>query len=333
MLTTLIVAVALGASPAPKPAVTAPFAQGCAAEQPAYAPGIDGAELAYRDLGPADGRPVLLIAGTDQQMTQWPASLLEAMQARGLRPIVYDARDVGCSTHHAASGPVNWGEVFAALGSGRRPALAYDLETLAADAAAVLDHLGVARADIVGVSGGATVAGELAASAPERVGRLVLVMANSGNPALPMPADPARLASLPPPPPADADAQTVTAYRAAAWRIMDGTETIMSADGYPEMARAATARSWDPDGIGRAGAALLAAGDRRARLAQIRASALVIHGEADPLISAAAGREVAEAIPGATFLLTPGMGHSLTPRAVVALLAGLAVDTGEGGLH
>jgi len=330
MLTTAVLAMVLGLSPAPEPRA-APTAQTCADEGPAYAAATGGARLAYRDLGPADGRPVLLVAGTDQQMTQWPASVLADLQARGLRPIVYDARDVGCSTHHTESGAVDWGGVFAALGSGGRPALPYDLETLAADAAAVLDHLGVPRADVVGVSGGATVAGELAASAPERVGRLVMLMANSGNPVLPMPANPARLASLPPPPRADAEPRAVAAYRAAVWRAMDGTETLGSPDDYPAMARAATARSWDPDGVARTGAALLAAGDRRARLAGVRAPTTVIHGEMDPLISVAAGREVADAIPGATFFLTPGMGHGLTPRAVDRLLEGLTGDARQGG--
>jgi len=300
----------------------------CSAEQPAYV-ASGGASLAYRDLGPAGGRPVLLIGGTDQQMTHWPAPLIEALQAHGLRPIVYDARDVGCSTHHAAAGPVNWGELFTALGTGRRPDLAYDLETLAADALAVLDALDIARSDILGVSGGATVAGEIAAAKPERVGRLVLAMANSGNPALPMPADPARLVALPPPPPMAAAPDVVAGWRAAAWKAMDGEETSGDAPAYAEMALAATARSWDPDGIGRAGAALLAAGDRRTRLAGIAAPALVVHGESDPLISSAAGREVAAAIPGATFVLIPGMGHSLAPAAIGTMVDGLADPMAE----
>lgn len=300
----------------------------CAAEPSAYARSGE-ARLAYRDLGPSDGRPVLLIAGTDQQMTQWPASLIETMQARGLRPIVYDARDVGCSTHHTAAGPANWGEIITALAAGRRPALAYNLETLAGDAVAVLDDLGVARSDVLGVSGGATVAGEMAAAAPERVGRLVLVMANSGNPSLPMPADPARLAALPPPPAAGAAPETVSAYRTAAWTAMDGDEAPGDPRAYPEMADRATARSWDPDGIGRAGAALLAAGDRRARLGELAAPTLVVHGEADPLVSAAAGREVAQAIPEARFVLIPRMGHSLTAAAERAIVDGLT-EPGAG---
>lgn len=328
MIAEALFALTISASPAVQQTAVPAAAEICAAEASGRI-AVQRAHLVYRDLGPEDGRPVLLIGGTDQQMTQWPKALLEAMRDQGLRPIVYDARDVGCSTHHTDAGPPDWSAIFGALATGERPALPYDLQTLAEDALAVLDGAGVVRADVVGVSGGATVAGELAAAHPDRVGRLVLLMANSGNPALPMPADPARLAGLSPPPAAGAEAEDVTAYRVAAWRVLDGSDTLVSPEDYPALAQAATARSWDPDGIGRAGAALLTAGDRRARLAEVRSSTVVIHGDADPLISMAAGREVAEAIPGARFVPIAGMGHSFAPGSMEAVLDGLKGPAGR----
>lgn len=285
---------------------------------------VEDLSIAYRDLGPAGGRPVLLIAGTDQQLTQWPGALLAGLAAEGFRPIIYDARDVGCSTHHVEAGPVDWAGVFSALAAGQPPALAYDLNQLAADAAALLDELGIPRADVVGVSGGATVAGELAASHPDRIGRLVLVMANSGNPERSMPADPARMATLSAMPPMDAKQEDVVAYRAAAWALLEGEAGLMTAEERRAAAQAAAARSWDPDGLGRSGAALLAAGDRREPLAQVQAPTVVIHGEADPLISIEAGRDVAGAIPGARFVVIPGMGHGLTAEAIQAILGALS---------
>jgi pimeloyl-ACP methyl ester carboxylesterase len=39
--------------------------------------------------------------------------------------------------------------------------------------------------------------------------------------------------------------------------------------------------------------------------------ALVVHGEADPLVPVENGRRTAEAIPGARLLLLPTMGHDL----------------------
>lgn len=61
----------------------------------------------------------------------------------------------------------------------------------------------------------------------------------------------------------------------------------------------------------------------------MNARTVVIHGEADPLISVLAGREVAESIPGAKFIGVPGAGHILTPDIVDALLKSLGEAAAE----
>lgn len=285
-------------------------------------------DLAWRRAGSAAQRPVLLIAGSDQQMTVWPDVLLRRLNAQGRAAIVYDARDVGCSTHLNDRGPIAWPAFFANLMGGKPPAIPYGLSDLALDALAVMDSAGVQKADIIGVSGGATVAAALAAEHPERVGRLVLVMANSGNPAIPMPADPARLAGLPQPPAKDASFAEVLAFRVKSAAALEGTSRAMTAEQRRRILAAASMRSWDPDGIGRGGAALLAAGDQRLRLATIKSPTRVIHGALDPLISPASGKEVAGAIPGAEFREVAGMGHGLTPAALDAVVEWIGTDSG-----
>ncbi|MFW6415117.1 MAG: alpha/beta fold hydrolase, partial [Thermodesulfobacteriota bacterium] len=56
---------------------------------------------------------------------------------------------------------------------------------------------------------------------------------------------------------------------------------------------------------------------------------LVIHGDADPLIPLEAGRDTADAIPGAKLEIIQGMGHAL-PRALwpvlIELIEGHARD-------
>jgi pimeloyl-ACP methyl ester carboxylesterase len=72
-------------------------------------------------------------------------------------------------------------------GRSERPAGGYDPSTLAADAAALLDELGVGRALVVGHSMGTLVAQRLAVEHPARVERLVLVAGGASlreNPAL-----------------------------------------------------------------------------------------------------------------------------------------------------
>jgi pimeloyl-ACP methyl ester carboxylesterase len=60
-------------------------------------------------------------------------------------------------------------------GSSERPEGGYEIASLAADAAALLDDAGVARATVVGHSMGSLVAQRLALDHPARVSRLVLV--------------------------------------------------------------------------------------------------------------------------------------------------------------
>jgi pimeloyl-ACP methyl ester carboxylesterase len=56
-----------------------------------------------------------------------------------------------------------------------------------------------------------------------------------------------------------------------------------------------------------------ASGDRRGKLATIRAPTMVLHGEADPLVPVIGGRDTAANIPGAELITIPGMGHDLPP--------------------
>ena len=46
---------------------------------------------------------------------------------------------------------------------------------------------------------------------------------------------------------------------------------------------------------------------------------LVFHGDDDPICTVAHGRLTAEAIPGARFVVVPGMGHDLAPKALARL--------------
>lgn len=68
------------------------------------------------------------------------------------------------------------------FGETRQPPVTY---SPVADALAVLDHLGVQRAHVVGVSMGSQTAIELAVAAPERVASLVAVAARTGVPVSP----------------------------------------------------------------------------------------------------------------------------------------------------
>ena len=117
----------------------------------------EGLELAYFDEGDPSGRPVLLIHGfASSAMVNWVhPGWLQTLAASGHRVIAIDNRGHGGSDkpHDPA---------------------AYHPSLMAADAAALLDHLDIGRADVFGYSMGARISAFLTVEHPDRVRSLVL---------------------------------------------------------------------------------------------------------------------------------------------------------------
>ena len=70
-------------------------------------------------------------------------------------------------------------------------------------------------------------------------------------------------------------------------------------------------RSFYPSGFMRQSSAMLADGNRRARLEKVRLPALILHGKSDPLVQPAHGKAIADAIPDAQITILPDWGHGL----------------------
>jgi pimeloyl-ACP methyl ester carboxylesterase len=131
---------------------------------------INGADLYYELHGPPDGRPVLLLHGGFSN-SEWWVNLSPVLAAGGYRVVAMDSRG------HGRSG---WGD------------LPITYEQFAADALAMLDHLGIEKTDFVGWSDGAITGLRLAIDHPERLDRTVLYGANftpDGFIAEPLPSD------------------------------------------------------------------------------------------------------------------------------------------------
>jgi pimeloyl-ACP methyl ester carboxylesterase len=111
----------------------------------------DGTRIAYEDLGPRGGPPLLMIQGLGADRRAWLLQL--AALSRRYRCLVVDNRGVGRSG---------------------RPDGPYDLEVMAADAVAVLDAEGVASAHVMGASMGGVIAQIIGVRHPHRVRSLVL---------------------------------------------------------------------------------------------------------------------------------------------------------------
>jgi pimeloyl-ACP methyl ester carboxylesterase len=286
-------------------------------------------DIYYEDMGDAGDPAVLLIMGLGAQLLLWRTAFCEKLVAEGLRVIRYDNRDTGLSSkteRRHSPGPMLPRMVKFWLGVPTRSH--YTLEDMADDGAAVLHHLGVDRAHVVGASMGGMIAQIFAARFRERTQSLGVIFSSNNRAFLPPPAPRALLALLKGPPPGSPREVIVDnavrvsrilgspAYPAPEQRIRD--EII---EGYE--------RCYYPWGIPRHFGAILASGSLTRYDEQITAPTVVLHGRADKLQRPSGGRAVARAIADARLVLFDGMGHDLPEqlwdRVISELMATFAL--------
>lgn len=287
----------------------------------------NGVQMAYEITGPADGAPMLLLTGTGQQMIDWPPELLAALHAQGFRTIAFDPRDMGLSQHLTAAGPADWAGFFAALQAGQRPQLAYRIEDLADDAAALLTALEIDSAHVVGVSQGGMTGQYLAIRHPDRVRSLAALMSSSGDSTLPLPANPQRMAEAgAPPAPGDRAAQIEFLVRTS--RVLASPSNPADEARIRAQAVASVTRDYDPDALSRQQIAVLAGNfdDRRPALAQLSLPILALHGADDPIVPVESSRQIAAAARTGTLLIIEGMGHDLPPNHIDAVATAIAAN-------
>ena len=279
----------------------------------------NGIEIEYESFGPADRDAVLLIMGFSAQLTMWPTELCEELVSRGYRVIRFDNRDVGLSAKLEAKGIPDMEKLFGALMTGAAVEAPYSLDDMAADAAGLLDALKIERAHIVGASMGGMIAQLVAANHPEKTLSLTSIMSNTGNPDLPQ-GSPEAMGALLAPAPAPDDIEAIVARGINTWKVI-------GSPGYPtddqqlrQWVMRDAKRSYYPQGVTRQFAAIVANGDRRPKLKNIKVPTVVLHGADDPLVPVAGGKDTADNIPGAELRVIPGMGHDF-PLGLVPVFA------------
>jgi pimeloyl-ACP methyl ester carboxylesterase len=213
--------------------------------------------------------------------------------------IRYDARDTGRSVHYEPGKPQ------------------YGPADLVADAAGVLDAVGVARAHVVGISMGGGFAQRLVVDFPDKVASVTLISTSPdgpggpSDPKLPQMSEKLRAMFA-----EDAPAPDWSDREVALQRLIDDEKLYAGSLPFDEQARrqllgrmidrthnlaAAMTNHWLLEG----GAPV------RSRLRQIGVPALVLHGTEDPLFPLGHGEALAGEIPGARLVLLEHAGHEL----------------------
>lgn len=267
-------------------------------------------DIHYEDMGDPNDPAVLLVMGLGAQLLLWRMGFCQKLIDQGLRVIRFDNRDVGLSSKlpHAHSGAPLAPRMARSLAGLPSPA-AYTLEDMADDAAALLDHLAIGSAHVVGASMGGMIAQVFAARHQARTTSLGVIFSSNNQAALPPPGPRQLAAILQRPKGSDREAVIENAVRVA---------RIIGSPGYPaaeDRLRADAAEGYDrsyyPAGVARHFAAILGSGSLRRYDRQITAPTVVIHGKADKLMRPSGGRAIARAIPRARLVLFDGMGHEM----------------------
>lgn len=273
------------------------------AEQSARLDG--GLELCYQTFGAPTADPLLLVMGLGGPMTWWHQDLCGRLAGAGFFVVRYDNRDTGRSSR--VDGRVTRGGLVRAfLGRGPRPP--YALVDLARDGFALLDHLGLGSAHVVGVSMGGMVAQSMALLHQDRVRSLTSISSTTGRRTVGWQSPrllPMLLART------TATREGYVESSARMWQAIGSPDYRDTREEADARARETYDRGVSAEGVLRQMLAIVSQPDRTPALRGLRTPTLVVHGLADPMVHVSGGRATAAAVPGAELVLVPGMGHDL----------------------
>ena len=140
----------------------------------------NGVKIFYRDYGPKDADPILLVHGLGAQLVHWPEHLINFLLDNNLRPITFDNRDAGLSSRFKKKPSIVLGYLRYFF---RLPIKSeYTLNDMAKDGVDVLDHLDISKAHILGTSMGGMISQIICAKYPNRVKTCTLIASTASIP-------------------------------------------------------------------------------------------------------------------------------------------------------
>lgn len=270
-----------------------------------FAPVSPDVEICYQTFGSPDDDPVLLVMGLSGPMTWWDTDFCVQLAEAGFYVIRYDNRDTGRSSRIPQR--VTRAQLVRAFTTGRgRPP--YTIGDLAGDAVALLDHLGLSAAHLVGISMGGMIAQTIAIDFPDRARSLTSIMSTTGRKTVGW-QSPQLLPTLIRP--RRDDKETYISTNAVVWKLIGSPDFPVDEQVLRERGAETFDRGVSASGTLRQMMAILLQPNRTLGLRRLRVPTLVIHGLADRMVHVSGGRATASAVPGAELLLIEGMGHDL----------------------
>ena len=264
-------------------------------------------KIYYRDYGPANGFPILLVMGLGGQLTFWPPYMIKFLQQKGYRPIAYDNRDMGLSSRFK-SNPTFLANIlkyyfYLPIKS------EYKLDDMANDAVVLLDKLKISKCHAIGMSMGGMISQILVSNHQERfysytqIASMVAVPSPLNGPNFSV----IKLLGERAFKDATKDERIDRTIRLVSTIGMRGFDYNNSE--FKQEVNETIQRSPDDSGFIRQMAAILATKNRINKVKTISVPTLIIHGETDPLIKVKNAFHTHKLIKNSNLKVIKNMGH------------------------
>ena len=267
----------------------------------------DNLEIYYRDYGPLDGIPVLLVMGLGGQLTFWPPYMIKRLQDSGYRPIAYDNRDMGFSTRFKSNPTFlsNYLKYYLNIPIKSE----YKLDDMANDAVMLIDYLNIKKSHVIGMSMGGMISQILVANYPERFHSYTQIasMVSTPNPTNGPSFKVIRLLQERAFKNATKEERIDRAVRLVSTIGMKGYN--YNTEEFKDEVGQSIDRSKDDTGFIRQMAAILGTRDRIKKVNNIKIPTLIIHGDIDPLVKPKNAFHSHKLIPNSKLLMIENMGH------------------------
>ena len=278
-------------------------------------------EIYFRDYGPQNGDPILLVQGIGGQLINWPQHLIEFLIENNFRPIVFDNRDTGLSsrTNSEAFNADNINNTV--LRNYIRYYLRlpikseYTIDDMADDAISVLNELDIDQAHILGISMGGMIAQIIASSYPERTKTFTLIASTASTPSpFNGPTCEVRKLFIERTKSTSATMDERVNRTKRLFKIIGYEGIDLETDEFYSNIKTSIERGGTDDtGFGRQLTAILGSENRIKKVKLISSPTLIIHGNEDPLIRVKNAYKTNKLIKNSKLKVIPDMRHLIEP--------------------
>ena len=276
----------------------------------------NGVKIFYRDYGPVDGDPILMVHGLGAQLVHWPPHLITFLQAHNFRPITYDNRDVGLSSRFLGtpSFALDYIKYFLRLPIKSE----YTIDDMANDGVKLLETLNIKQAHVLGTSMGGMIAQIISAQYPQKVKSFTLIASTASAPSpINAPSKAIRDLMLERSKNPNASIEEVIKREIKFVSLIGMEGRVVDTPEFREETIKNLDRAQDGSGYARQLLSILASKDRLKKIQKIKAPTLIIHGKQDPMIRLKNAYKMHKLIPHSKLKIIDDMRHLIEPEILL----------------